>query len=356
MVLILVCLSAPRVLAQANPDMGPQDEFLKNLRTGQPTTADDKSFDERIDTEINALNNAAGGTELVARQGALNFVSRFMAQYDHPDNTVSFKQKLAERFSLKIIEQFNRGAELKPVAARAMSTVLSRLGSVSARDALVLGLKSTDQVVRYLCATGLARIVDGISADARLTDITLSAVAEAIAVETNEVVAAAMYKALFFGSDHTEKVLASIIAALDGRLGLMRASVQSVDAAEIPLIEFLSRLNGLSNNDQVPIVGRLAVLLRLSVEAFEDLDAKGFEAEARRDAIEQMIVLLEELIDSIVNPSGKKPDIRSEMAKRESGSPSVVPAMKIELLLWIGTEQTEGVLNKSPWDVPVGAP
>ena len=72
-----------------------------------------------------------------------------------------------------------------------------------------------------------------------------------------------------------------------------------------------------------------------------------------------MIVLLEEWIESIVNPSGKTPDIRSEMAKmnkKDKNERAVVVAMKIALLLWIGTDQTAGELNKGPWNVPAGAP
>jgi hypothetical protein len=354
LVVISTGLSAPVVWAQA--DFGPKDEFLENLRTGEPTTADDKSFDERITSEIERLNLAVSGTDLVVRQGSLEFVSRFMAQFNNTNNTLSFNEKLAERASLKFIEQFNRGADLNPVAARAMANVLSQLRSVSAREALLLGLKSTDQAVRYLCAKGLARIIDGVSADARLTQVTLDAIAEAAAKETNAVVAAAMYEALQYGSDHTPKVLIAILTVFDGRLGLMRTSLQNVDAAEIPAIQFISQLSGLSNDDKVAIVGRLAVLLRLSVEAYEDADSQGAEAELRRDSLEQMIVILEELIESVVNPSGKKPDIRGQLAKQEKGSPSVVPAMKIELLLWIGTAQDEGLLNKEPWKVPVGAP
>ncbi|GJM25248.1 MAG: hypothetical protein DHS20C16_16630 [Phycisphaerae bacterium] len=352
-------LSAPLTLAQSGGDLGPKDQFLENLRTGDPTSADNKAFDQRIDTEIQRLEAAASGTELVARQGALDFVSRFMDQYNNANNTASFKEKLAERASLRIIEQFNRGAELNPVAARAMADVLSRLGSVSARDALLLGLKSTDQVVRYLCAKGLALIIDGVSADARLTQVTLDAIVEAAAKETNAVVAAAMYEALRYGNDHTSKVLAAILKVLDGRLEFMRASLQSVDAAETSVIHFISQFNGLSTEDKVAIIGRLAVLLRLSVEAYEDASSQGNEAEARLDVLEQMIVLLEELIESIVNPSGKSPDIRSEMSKmskKDSNERAVVAAMKIELLLWIGTEQSEGLLNKDPWKVPVDAP
>jgi hypothetical protein len=30
--------------------------------------------------------------------------------------------------------------------------------------------------------------------------------------------------------------------------------------------------------------------------------------------------------------------------------------MTIELNKWIGTEETPGVLNQTPWEVPIGAP
>ncbi len=359
LVVISMGLSAPMAFAQAGADLGPKDEFLENLRTGDPTTADNKSFDERIDTEINRLNAVAGGAELVARQAAMDFVSRFMAQYNNPNNTVAFKEKFAERTSMKIEEQFNRGADLHPVAARAMAQVLSQLGSVSAREALLLGLNSSDQVVRYLCAKGLAKIIDGVSADARLTDVTLNAIADIAAKETNAVVAAALYEAMQYGSDHAAKVLAAILKVLDGRLEIMRASLQSVDGAETPIIQFLMQLDGLSSDDKAAIIGRFAVLLRLSVEAYDDASSQGDEAESRLDALDQLIALLEDFIETTVKPSGKAPDIRSEMAKlskKDENEKTVVAAMKIELLLWIGTPQTGGELNKAPWNVPAGAP
>ncbi|HNO78211.1 MAG TPA: hypothetical protein PKN33_09140 [Phycisphaerae bacterium] len=359
LVLISMGFSAPMAFAQAGADLGPKDEFLENLRTGDPTTADNKSFDERIATEITRLIAAADGADLVARQAARDFVSRFMNQFKNENNSVAFKEKLAERVGLKMVEQFNRGAELPPIAARAMAEVLSQLGSVSGRDALLEGLKSSDQVVRYLCAKGLALIIDGVSADARLTEVTLNAIAEAAAKETNAVVAAAMYEAMQYGNDHTAKVLVAVLKVLDGRLELMRASLQSVDAAETPLVQYLLQLNGLGNDDKVAIVGRLAVLLRLSVEAYEDANSQGNEAEPRIDALDQLIALIEDFIETTVKPSGKSPDIRSEMAKlskKDQNEAAVIAAMKIELLLWIGTPQTPGELNKAPWNVPAGAP
>lgn len=352
--ILFAVFSAVPVFAQDGPDLSPDDEFLENVRESDPASADNKSFDERISTEIKRLNESAGGTNLVAQHAVLNFVQRFSRQYNNEKNSAGFKDKLAERTSLLIVEQYKRGAELKSLPARAMADVLSRFGSVSAREALLLGLKSTDQVVRYRSAKGLDAIIDGVGADARLTEVTVNAIADAAATETNAVVAGAMYGAMRYGSAHTGKVLPALLKALDGRLAQMRKSSQSVDGAERIVIQYLSGLSGLSSDDKVAIVGRVAPLLRLMVEAYGDESApSSSESESKRDSLEQAIVLAEELVQSLVNPSGKSPGIRSKLAKRGD---STAIDMKIELLLWIGTEQDPGFLNGSPWNVPAGAP
>ncbi|NOX59933.1 MAG: hypothetical protein GXP29_13900 [Planctomycetes bacterium] len=352
LIVLFVAFCGLPVWAQSGADLSPGDEFLKNVREGEPAAADDKSFDERISTELKRLNDGAGGADVVARQTAAVFVKRFRDQYNNPKNSDGFKDKLAERASLKFLEQFNRGAELEAAAARAMAAVLSQFGSVFARDALLAGLNSSDQVVRYRSARGMENIIDGVSADARLTEVSLNAIAKVTAKETNPVVAQAMYEAMQYGKEHTDKVLAALMIALDGRLAEMRKSIKSVDAAESTTLKFLSGINGLSGDDKVEIVKRVGPLLRLLVEAYSELP-QNTESEPRRDALEQAIVLAEELLESFVSPKGKAPSIRSKMAK---GGDSVAIDMQIELLLWIGNEQDAGILNSGPWNVPAGAP
>ena len=325
----------------------PEDQAMDTLRTRAPTSLDDPVIDNWITAELAKLTEAASDP-LEGPEAATRLVDRCQRQYRNEKNSSEFKKRLAERMATRFQAEFDKGENLKPVAARALAETLYNLNTVSVQEGLLAGLSFPDQVVRYLAAKSLASIKTDITADDRLTAVIFETIARRCRHEINGVVASAVYQALSY-QDHPAESVAAILNVLDGRLDWLRNSQAELDRAELSAVGFLQSLTLTGESDKANVVRRLAVLLRIHVQRFGQEDLSDRE----KAAIAETIFEAESLLEKLVAPSGRAPNIRDKMQRDEPGA---ALNMEIELNQWIGTEQTEGLLRGLPWDVPRGAP
>jgi len=344
---VLVFAAAATGQERSDSSASPEDQALDTLRTREPASMDDPVFDNWIDAELIKLN-AAVADPLEGPEAANRFANRCRREYNNDKNSVGFKRRLAERLAARCQTEFDKGADLAPVAARALARALAGLNSVSARDGLLAGLSFPDQVVRYLSANALASIKTDIAADDRLTEAALEDIARRCRDEVNGVVAGAVYRALAY-EDHPAQSVAAIVDVLEGRVDQLRSTQLELGHAELPAIRFLQSVNIGGEANKVKVVGPLAVLLRIHVQRFGQKNVSDRE----QAAIAETIFETESLIEKLVAPPGRAPNIRDKMQKNDPGA---ALNMEIELNQWIGTEQTEGLLNGSPWNVSRGAP
>jgi hypothetical protein len=171
--------------------------------------------------------------------------------------------------------------------------------------------------------------------------------------ERNEVVAERIYMALAV-PDPSPEVIDAFTAILAARI-VRYAGGMPLGEAEVAAITYLSQAN-LNRDQSASIVRQLAVLLRLDVERYI-ADLQGQFKTRRRDTILRRIIVTEEFISSAVGPAAANAGnvveaITNPLAKTDA----TVAAIRLQLNNWIGTAETEGALNRAPWNVPVGAP
>jgi hypothetical protein len=321
---------------------------LDELRGRVPAGADDdRIIDAWISEELAALSAAADDP-----QAARDFRARFQSQITNAANTPEFTTRLVERTAEAFKGPLAACGDLSASAAWAMAWVLTDSDSVAALDGLSAGLGCSDRVdVRYVCAKGFARLRPKIGVDRVLTERTISELTKTGQAEANGVVAGAIYEALHYTDpDHRQQGLNAMLDVLEARLKKRRTPVPICDGGELKLLEFLRESPPTAQSVRERLVPQLAVMLRLDVERF----AQDGVPEDEQVRLAESIDACEALLVSIVSPpAASEPSVREAM--RKSGEEQKLE-MKLALNEWIGTEQTPGILNATPWKVPVGAP
>ncbi|MFQ5490162.1 MAG: HEAT repeat domain-containing protein [Phycisphaerae bacterium] len=299
-------------------------------------------MDQWIDAALGKLQ-AAPEDKAERIKAAQEFRAAIVAELNHAQSTPQYLQRLAERFSTKAVAEFRADGDHSVALAVAMA--LRQIGRVATRDALTAGLRHADPGVRYTCAATYAALVNDLSADAATARNTIATLKDAGKAETNGVVLQAIYQALtyerarFVGD--TTQALAEIFAARARR----RAAGQDVraDRAELTAYYYLQKVrSNIPQQAVAPLVRSLAALLTLDVARYPSA-----LPEELRD-LQERIVACESILDVYVNGGG---DVRGKM---QAGGDVVVQEMGLEMLKWVGGQGEQGVLNKNPWNVPVG--
>ena len=332
---------------------GPAGTALDAIRGRAPTgEADDKVLDEWIAAEVRSLLEAPDPVRADA------FRTAFKTQIADAKNAPEFTGRFAERTAQAFAKELADCAKLAAPAARAMAWVLTDFKRAGTVDGLEAGLKCADKPdVRFLCAGAFSALRDTIGPNAVLLERTLRILREAGQAETNGVVVAAIYDALqFTGSDRLAGGAEAMLDVLEARLQKRKAFPGGpvCDGGELRVLAFFQK-NALPQALKERLVGRLAVMLRLDVERLAQAGAKPGEAvlsESEQAALAESLDLCEALLAQLVAP-GNAPNVRGALKK----APDVrTPEMKLELNKWIGTEETPGILNETPWKVAKGAP
>ncbi len=321
------------------------DKAVDELRGRAPVgEEDDRILDAWIQQELSRLDEDPTNAE---RANA--FRTRFVAQITHSSNSPEFVARLADRVGLLFTPRLAECDKLAPPVARALAGVLRQFDRPGVMDALEAGLRcESRQDVRYLCAQGFVRLRDNIAVNPVLTERFLRILRTAGQAETSGMVTAQIYEALSFRSaDRMPDAMAVMLDIWNARIEKRRA-VPVCDGGELGLLNFVTANRPTSRPLLERLVPLLAVQLRLDVTRLE---------QERLDEYERMQLLAsvdagEALLTQLVSPSAA-PNVRNALRK---GDDVRMLEVQIELNKWIGTPNAPGVLNASPWNVPVGAP
>lgn len=317
-----------------------------DLMRGQPLTPqDDQLIDACISAEVAAMNKALDRPAPDMSRAA-TFRDRLNAELSNAENTPKFNIRFVERAAALFGPQL-AASGTNPASARAMAEVLGAFDVIQTRDALLSGITSPDATVRYLSAKALLELQNEMTSDARLARETITALAQAGASEKSGVAAGAMYQAVNYGDYKSESVDA-LIQMLAGRVAILREGGVRLDRGELPAIRALSDLESEIGNRAAALSGSLATLLRIHVEHYKPDQLDMYE----QAAVEETILEAENLLKKVVRGSSL-PDVAGKMQRGGDAAPI---EMQIELNRWIGTDETDGVLNAAPYNVPKGAP
>ncbi len=337
---MLLTASAPAI-AQPVVD----DPKLEELRVRAPSgDNDNRTIDDWIKRELGKLGP---GMPASSTSGLRSELRRIRTD---PSTHAACSAALSTRLGVVAAEELADGAKLGPVAATELVWAMIDVDDPSTEAGLAAALKHPRMEVRYLAAVGLRRLRDRIAsaADPSKKAAYISVIREAGVAETNGVIVERLYDALAFPTV-TDASFDAIVAILDARLKRYQDGAPLIDDAEPTLIEYCAHAT-FTQVQTAKIVRRLAVLLRLDVERM----ANDHLVPAERDALERRIIICEELLKQWVRPAaGEGGNLQREIAV---GGATVGPVLKLELINWIGSPQSPGVLNASPWNVPVAAP
>ncbi len=353
-------------------ETSPEDENVNAIRNAPVISANgDRLIAQWVQAKVDKLAAAPETDHL----GALAEFRKAFAGYDDAGaNSEQFRTHLAAQTAAIAARLIGKNPT-SLIVARSLAHVLAEMNERTPRtetfSGLVAGLTSPLQVVRYLCAKGLAALRGGIAADkAKLTE-GVAALGGAGLVETSPIVLGRIYLALAH-RNQVDAVFDAYMAVLDKRLTFRRGSAVIADGAEYEAYEFFRKANvlsALSNDQKAQLVRRVAVFLRLDAQRYASPDLQGnrktdeeedrpkvvvdFEVYREGVRLEQLLDGGEAILEAIVGSAAGT--IRAEL---RAGGHSRCRQVLQQAYLWVGNPQTKapGALNKAPWDVEIGAP
>lgn len=321
------------------PPPDPLDQVRELMALGD---ADLQVIDDWIAARIDGLKQSVGGDSVTA--GAA-FREAFAGQQLNAANSPEFSRQFAARAGVAFAREFGQAEPQPQAVVWPMARVLFELDSFETRQALSLGLAHPVQAVRYLCAKTYASLRSQISTDLNLARGTITVLRDVAVEEPNDIVLGALYEAMGY-SEHAPEAAGAMAEVFAARVGKRQTGQIAVaDRAELRAWEFLKQFrNRIPEPQGAPLVRQLAAHLTLDVNAYPTAQGQ------QRLTIEERIEVGEDLLEGVVG-RGAGGNVRKAM---KAGGAAVDLDMKLELIEWVGAEGQEGVLNKNPWNVPVG--
>jgi hypothetical protein len=140
----------------------------------------------------------------------------------------------------------------------------------------------------------------------------------------------------------------------------LMASLPRLDGAAAPqlrpetllmqkLAEATTNVRAAEQRSRAELARALAAQLAKAVRRYV---AGGDEGDDQR-ALEVRILSAEDALRTVIRPeiASGFPDVAGVM---QAGGPDAVAKMQAELGKWVGSQDSKGLLNAPPWDVPVG--
>ena len=332
----------------------PLDAQMDTLRVlASMGDGDQRRIAQWVEAEYQKFQQAvAGSADQAGRARAFKaFRERLVDEFKNTQNTPAFKAELAAQTSKIAVAEFAK-AGLETTASWALTQVLVDLDSPPTVPGLLAALRSNVETSRYLAAVGLNAQKAAIGADQNLLGQCTAALQAAGTAEQNAVVLSRVYVALSM-RNQVGAVVDPIVAILDARLAKRRSGRSAADRAELDIFGFFGEpavVGALSAAQKTQLIGRLAVFFRLDAQRYAAAEVTDEELEG----LERRLTGVENAIRSIVGGS-QGGDATALIGKNgHEGSANVL----VEVYKWTGNSEnnTQGVLNGAPWNVPVGAP
>ena len=323
----------------------PEDIALDAVRTRSSIPTGDPAIGNWIAYQIKKLRE---DLQVGSTQADDDFLHAYNTQYNHPENSASFKTRFVEQTGRRFATEFEKGQRLEVTVGMALARTLAAMKDLGTLGALSAGLTAMGQpAVRYTCANVFSELRPAIQGGAGQSARIIALLRDAGALEKSGVVLTQIYDALFYRAVNLEAAVEAILDVIKGQLRIREQGAPACDGAERVAFNFLrTELNNLQ--DKSRLVAVLAAYLRLDTERYR---AEGVSDEEKY-LIELTVDAAESLLVRVAAPARPVPNIREAM-KHVVDRDINIP---LELNKWVGTAQTKGVLNSPPWNVPVGAP
>jgi len=260
--------------------------------------------------------------------------------------SAAFTEELAGQVSTQSIPLIT-GAN--PVLSRKLAELNGGLDHPRTAEGLLAALQSADVLTRYYAAAGLRRLATRLD----LVSVkVLNQLEQSVRNEPHRLVRQRMLEAMLL-PNRAEESLATVARALLSSLDRLAqapgAELSAESAFMLRLAEPAAGVRNASQRTRVDLVKSLAAVLSAAVSR----DAAGRDQGSDRTEIERLLVNTEAVLRLAVREEigGTPPDVSGLMM---SGGPDVAAGMRAELAKWVGDQNSKGLLNSPPWNVPVG--
>jgi hypothetical protein len=327
--------------AQNAPD---EDVVLDTIRVlSSIGSSDQRRIRDWVDAQLAELS----GPSVNAATKFQQMRTRITTQFGNANNTPAFNEQFAAQLAQVAADRFSAG-NLDPQLMRGLARGMMEINRIETVPGLLAGLENDDQATRYLSATTLGQLRRQLSTNADQFTNVVRALREAGTRETNGVVLRSIYRALSY-EDKVGDVLPAFLAIMDARLAARRGGSVIADGGEEAALQFFAQrpvANAVGAEQRKQLVNRLAPFARML--------AARYQAErlpfAEQDHIERTLWLTEEVWSILTGQQGQVREVLENQGR--AGRPQLEAAV----VAWIGSADQQGILNSSPWDVPVGAP
>ncbi len=354
---VVLSLLMPVGVASAQNAAEQAINAIRQLSSVGPS--DQRQIKNWIDIQANRLDGATniGRADGFNDKAFRTFRAAMQGQFKNSQNTPAFVTAFAEQTTIVAVERFKK-TDASSSVLRGLARSLVDHDRVESVPGLLAGLQVSDESTRYLCVRGLSALRTTIEQDTELFGKITQALAAAGQKEKNGFIVGRIYEAINYPSQ-LAVVFPIYLQILDARLASRKAGTNA-DIAETFAFEFFRKTcSRLDNTQKVALAKRLAVILRLDAQRYNDptlAPPNDHTAPDRsyieRDALERRLDGCETVLEIIVG-NGKGGSIRKTLAKTGyAGRADVLQ----EAQKWYGEGTVAGVLNAAPWNVPTGAP
>lgn len=322
-------------MAQAGPN-------LAVIRTTQVTSTDRQNVRAWLDAQLSGLIGSDNPLP-----DSIAFYGELMSHYRASNATPAFREALAELLGEALAAQLTPANRAKAPVPFAMAlAALSAFEQPGSAPACTAALQHEDSAVRFAAANCLFRIRDRLP-DPVWTNL-LPQIAAAGKAARDPVTTARIYELLQVSvparADQAAPVLGGI---LDARLERFEQAGTQPTLADARAAGWLSKRAIAANNPAArkEAASRLGRLLADAVHVYTSQTLP----DAQKRPIELTVLEAEALLKELVGGTQPPPDVSGALL---NGGALQQANMSRQVDLWIGTEQTAGLLNGPPFELP----
>ncbi len=287
------------------------------------------------------------------------FHKKLVEQKAASDAAQAFKDRLADMLAAGFAKQYKAGEESakppRPIGASAILMVLRDYARPSALPCFQTALKDPTPGPRFVAAEGLLKLSQGFN-DQEWTAL-LPDVQKTATSEWSDPALDRLYRVLFAAGANaarTDAVAAALMAILDARSTDYEKTGKMPPPADGEALAWLAQRAERANNAalRTAAITRAAHLLANATHYY----ANEKPGRARQEELELVIRNVEPQLEKLVkaadrNAKTPNPTVWNALATNASDRET---KMTEALAQWIGSGQTQGVLNQQPFGLPVG--
>lgn len=326
-----------------------EDQTIDTIRTlPQIGDGDRRRIQEWVDIQIDKV---AKTVKEKRQEAAGTFRAAMKTQFNNPADTPAFRSALRAQLAQSTVARVV-DPKLDRWVGFAIVRTMVDFNAIETVPGFIAGLKSSEEMIRYLSADGLATLNASLPGDKEKFDQAIAALRAAGESEASLVVLGRIYAALAYPAQ-IPVVFDAYMAIFDQRGVGRRAAAGAGAGGEVEAFEFFRNpavLSALSSEQKSKLAAALAVFLRADAERYDSTGLSFDELDRLERALDGAESIAAELAGA-----GKGGKIRDEIG---SGGHDSRGNVRAEAYKWVGNPATKdkGALNEAPFNVPVGAP